>query len=202
MSNLLSEKILKTLGLTGIKTERIEYEIYNDKIIKAISEYNKVKKIIFLDIDGVMNSELDWELKDRETEENRTYNISKRCISNLNYLIERTGAEVVMTSGRRSHSMKDMQKIFEDCGFKGKIISYTPDLRNSSFKVLRGNEILQWIEDNKDYIGCSAYKYNKYVILDDDSDMLYCQKDNFIWIDPYLGLTNTTAYKAKNILNK
>ena len=50
--------------------------------------------------------------------------------------------------------------------------------------VPRGCEIAEYIE--------TTYGYDaevKYVILDDDSDMLLHQQKNFIWIDGYAGLT-------------
>ena len=40
--------------------------------------------------------------------------------------------------------------------------------------------------------------YNNYAIIDDDSDMLLWQKDNFFQTDSYSGLTPTTCYKIKN----
>jgi len=43
--------------------------------------------------------------------------------------------------------------------------------------------------------------FNKYIILDDDSDMLYWQRNNFICIDGGPGLTENVAYKAIRMLN-
>lgn len=44
-------------------------------------------------------------------------------------------------------------------------------------------------------------KESKYVILDDDSDMLYWQRNNFILIDRFVGLTMGNVFQAKKILN-
>ena len=44
---------------------------------------------------------------------------------------------------------------------------------------VRGNEINKWIHDNNDIIG-DYIKFKDYVILDDDNDMLFIQRHNFI----------------------
>jgi len=150
-------------------------------------------KIIFLDIDGVLNCEID-----NPDTRNMRHDISKRCMELLNDLIESTKSKIVISSTwRYSKSTEELQKIFEDHGFKGKIIDRTPRL---GADCLRGNEILKWMKDNDSLIGYHSY-YNKYVILDDDSDMLFWQKDNYINVDGYVGLTRKICYKAAYILN-
>ena len=64
----------------------------------------------------------------------------------------------------------------------------------------RGNEIHQWIDDNRESVG-PYYQFTEYVILDDDSDMLYWQRNNFLLVDRFVGLTNGTVFQAKKILN-
>lgn len=162
-----------------------------------------MKKIIFLDIDGVMNSEVDYLLAeargDLETAKEEAHEISKRCMDLLNELISNTGAEVVISSvWRYGETVESMQAMFDSKGFSGKIIGLTPRLGHGN---LRGNEILQWIKDNESYLGCYS-DFESYVIFDDDSDMLYWQRENFILIDGYTGLTYNKTYKAKYILNK
>jgi len=45
------------------------------------------------------------------------------------------------------------------------------------------------------------HRFRDYVILDDDSDMLYCQRNNFICVDYTTGITSRIIYKIKCILN-
>ena len=52
-----------------------------------------------------------------------------------------------------------------------------------------------------EYINKSGLVQN-YVILDDDSDMLYIQKDHFIKTDTYKGLSEENVQQAIQILNK
>jgi hypothetical protein len=160
-------------------------------------------KIIFLDFDGVMNNEL-WFI-DR-VERKKIYNrdehekdaIDPRCVDFLNKIIEDTGAKVVVSSTwRMGRSKEELQRILEVKGFKGEVVGKTDMLRGEG--CLRGNEIRQWQRDNAELIG--KEDENRYVILDDDSDMLYWQRNNMIIVDPYCGITPRTVYKATKILN-
>jgi len=156
-----------------------------------------MKKIIFLDIDGVLNSEVDFMLNGNKEER---VDIAPRPMKLLNELIEDTGAEVVVSSvWRFGHTVESMQKLLESKGFKGNVVGLTPSYGNG---VVRGNEILKWIKDNDEYLGIPYYNYESYVIFDDDSDMLLWQQFNFIKVDGYIGLTPTNTYKARWILNK
>jgi len=152
-----------------------------------------ITKIIFLDIDGVLNNQL-WyvatkgERADPVTGKRIMDDIDPGSVEFLNMLIEKTGAKVVVSSTwRLGKTVEELQEILNRNGFKGEVIGKTENLRGTG--IVRGNEIFHWIETNENIIGCDSYKYNNYVILDDDSDMLLWQKDNFINTDPYCGLT-------------
>ena len=67
---------------------------------------------------------------------------------------------------------------------------------------VRGNEIHSWIKDNEALTGEAYHDYKNYVILDDDSDMLYWQRNNFVHTSWKKGLTEEEAEKAITILNK
>lgn len=64
---------------------------------------------------------------------------------------------------------------------------------------VRGNEINKWIHDNNDIIG-DYIKFKDYVILDDDNDMLFIQRHNFIQTNPFVGLTDYIMEQAINKL--
>jgi len=157
-----------------------------------------MKKIIFLDIDGVMNNEVMYELN--PAYQQKRNEIDPKCIKHLNDLIKDTSAEVVISSvWRYNMDIEALQTIFNNEGFIGKIIDKTPVLRSEY--TVRGNEILAWIKNNEELLGQPYYNFRNYVIFDDDSDMLYWQKDNFICVDSYSGLTARNVYKATYILN-
>lgn len=159
-------------------------------------------RIIFLDFDGVLNNQL-WYV--RNNGQRGQDDLDPESIGFLNNLIAATDAKVVVTSTwRLGRTVEELQAILDRNGFKGEVIDKTKDMREgeNSHSILRGNEILCWIKDHPVEIGRGYWNYNDYVIFDDDTDMLYWQKDNFIPIDPYVGLTPVGVYRAKQILLK
>ena len=163
-------------------------------------------KLIFLDIDGVLNHEIFY---DERSQDERALtlpyplsDIDPKKVSIINHIIEATGASVVISSTwRKSRTVEELQSLFEQAGFTGKIIGKTPSIYLDRYKVSvpRGLEIEEYLQQ------CFEYDHHKrvtYCIFDDDSDMLLHQKENYFWIDGYYGLTETIAEKAINLLNK
>lgn len=164
-------------------------------------------KILFLDFDGVLNHE-QFYVKRHEADfkgygEHPIREFDFNSVKVLNYIIEQTNAKVVISSTWRiGKSIEELQEILNSVGFKGEIIGKTPNLRSVGDFVYRGNEILKWIKDNEEMIGQPYHEFENYVILDDDSDMLYWQKDNFLLVDRWVGLTMHIANTAIRILNR
>jgi hypothetical protein len=160
-----------------------------------------MNKIIFLDFDGVLNSQL-WYVRTKGSREQD--DLDKEAIEFLNHLIKDTGAKVVVSSTwRLGRTVDELQEILTRNGFIGEVIDKTISMNigKDGDCILRGNEILQWMKAHPEILGCYYSDYKNYVIFDDDSDMLYWQRNNFIQTDPYVGLTPTDIYKAKKILN-
>lgn len=162
-------------------------------------------KIIFLDVDGVLNSHLHFS---KDCDEALTLglaaDIDPDAMGLLNALITDTESKVVITSTwRLNRTVEELQTLFEKRGFTGEIIDKTKDLRVGEDRdcILRGNEILCWMKDNPALLGTSYWEYHNYVILDDDSDMLYWQRNNYLYVDPWCGLTPSVTFRAKKILN-
>lgn len=163
-------------------------------------------KVVFLDIDGVLNSN-DWYTYRYNTctskeidDEYPLKEIDPRGLMYLRTLIQETKAKIVISSSwRHNMDVKKFTELFKKLGFEEEIIDITPDFGYDPFMFAypRGCEILAWIRnfEKKDHV-------ESYVILDDDIDMLYCQKDNFIPIDTTHGLTLKNVLKAIKILNK
>ena len=157
-------------------------------------------KLIFLDIDGVLNNSamaysMDFFklINDIETIHGGA-RLSGVNIRNLNQLTDDTGAKIVISSSWRILSdLDELCDILGNAGVTGEIIDETPILSS-----LRGNEILQYINDNYSW---EEQEKLKFVILDDDSDMLYWQRNNFFWCDPFCGLSPGIVYKATRFLN-
>jgi hypothetical protein len=177
-------------------------------------------KIIFLDIDGVLN--LIPQGRDKFGPIFHTH-----FVDNLRFLIEQTNAKIVISSSWRFNTIKtlgfsqdEMIKYYENNTFDimvdglefcqelwkfrnlpGEIIAITPHIDMCK----RGLEIQEWLDKNKDSV-------SNYVILDDDTDMLDSQMMNFVQtsensdhedcIDIGYGLTKICANKAIEILNR
>jgi hypothetical protein len=181
-------------------------------------------KLIFLDVDGVLNNETHFKSEeylaqskvcndyhksgDKETAKS-LYDKSmfcKRNIELLNKLIKDTGAKIVVSSSwRKGRTVDELDSLLESVGIEADVIDKTPTLHfagleDYAYSVPRGCEIKAWIETNKSILNSKVSKL-RYVILDDDSDMLYWQRNKFIQTDPYSGLTRTDVFKAKQILN-
>ena len=161
-----------------------------------------MKKFIFLDIDGVLNHQLFYQEKtqsERFKEVGLPYcDLDPKKIELLNSLIELTGAQVVISSTwRMRRTVEELQSILEWGGFVGTVIAKTPNLSYSKSwdSVPRGAEIQVWLDNTvkEDY---------RYVIFDDDSDMLLSQRESFFHVDGYCGLTPNIIYKASRYLNK
>lgn len=124
-----------------------------------------MRRIIFLDFDGVLNSH-PGKLTVRETPEGLA--LCPENIACLNHLIENTGAEVVVSSQwREGREPQELQDILDRCGFQGTIAGKTPDLTQKTPGGLllarpRGDEIQAWL----DIAGEVSF-----VILDDEGGM-------------------------------
>lgn len=161
-------------------------------------------KIIFLDIDGVLNCEsaykqgecqyVEWIWEDGRKDNHQAFcSWSKEWI---NKLIEESGASIVISSTWRSSGIEWLKRVWEIEGMSGEIIGVTKVLRNSdlNYTIPRGCEIEKWLEDNDFYhINWSREEQDKviemsgienYLIIDDDSDMLYSQRNHFVHVLP------------------
>lgn len=167
-----------------------------------------MRNVIFLDIDGVLNSELHYvanhadQIKaDQEgsREAYTDYHFCKERIKWLNELCSETDSVVVVSSTWRGDGLKEMKKVFERNGATFKVLDITPycECRN------RGCEISKWLEDNTNtYFDVSYFDFHRYAIIDDDGDMLLPQAPHFFQTDNYIGLTPNICYRVKRFLKK
>jgi hypothetical protein len=158
-------------------------------------------KVIFLDIDGVMNSR-NGEIQKHDLllekygdsekipwwESIQLDSPAPNHIEQLNRIVEETNAVVVISSSWRENMSSLMwNRFFCALGFKGEIIGETPRCYNR-----RGIEIETWIKKHDNV--------QSFVILDDDDDMEpYMNK--LVLCNNCTGLTNVEAEKAIKILN-
>jgi hypothetical protein len=161
-------------------------------------------KIIFLDIDGVLNCEdayrggeckyIEWINQYGDPDHHQSF-----CSWNkewLNKLIEESGAKIVVSSTWRRSGIEWLKRVWEIEGMSGEIIGVTSVLRNSSldYTIPRGCEIDKWLADAGFYhINWDREQQDtvieksgieNYIIIDDDSDMLYKHRNHFVHVLP------------------
>ena len=136
-------------------------------------------KVIFLDIDGVLNT-----LKTLQRH-NGFIGMSPILVRRFNKLAKDTGARVVLSSTWRHD--KNWRRVMKKNGLDMRFLGRTKELRG----LIRGHEIQEWL---------GRHDVEKYVILDDDTDMLPDQipfKTDF-----YVGgLTKEICDMVKGYLN-
>jgi len=163
-------------------------------------------KILFLDIDGVMNS-LDnaYSLSSLWRFDNKKYKswdqfgqlFDERCVRWYTWIIEKTNCKIVISSSWRKSGIKTMKLIWESRNLIGEIIDVTPDnCGEKDFyddnKTERGYEIQQWLDLHSEV--------TNYCIVDDNDDMLENQLPFFVKTGKY-GLDYKSSHEVVNILN-
>jgi len=165
-------------------------------------------KIIFLDIDGVLNGH-QYAKKDQVS--SRTgklqaptgiFGIVPSRVALLNQIVERTGAKVVVSSTWRRMPMPviALQAWLDVAGFRGQVIATTPILDGEG----RGREIDWWIvrlNRTAKVYGPPVERCESFVILDDDSDMVP-HMDRLVQTEMYFGLKPEHVERAVALLGR
>ncbi len=152
-------------------------------------------KIIFLDIDGVLNS--DEYFRKRTKKDSILDHLDIEIARKLQKIVDATDAKIVLSSTWRFNYYDKLKEWFKENNFTIEIIDKT---KRGCSDCVRGNEIRSWLKENVKQGGPEVEKVN-YVILDDDNDMLLWQKDYFINTDNKYGLTDSDVDKAIELLN-
>lgn len=156
-------------------------------------------KIIFLDIDGVLNNEDSDIVYLPPTSHCSGGFYCPELVTLFNTIVEETQAKIVLSSTwRLGLSIKQVQELLQEMGISGEVVGVTDHIWDRH--IFRGNEIYKWIRDNESLIG-KYYDYTDYLILDDDSDMLYWQRNNFVQTNGLKGLTESNVMESIAILN-
>lgn len=153
-------------------------------------------KILFLDFDGVMDSESYIKiLKKQGKPLNDKYGtiFDPICVKNLKHITDQTGASIVVTSlWKRIMSYGDIVELWGYRELPGFVAGVTPNLGKS---LNRGDEIDAWLEECRTDI--------QYVIIDDLRAKFFKehQLPRLLKVDPIGGLDEDTAERAIELLN-
>lgn len=144
----------------------------------------KPRNIIFLDIDGVLN-----------TVESLSNNVGimPEKVLLLQNIASRTNASIVISSDwKHSFTLLEISKILYCAGLVGiEILGFTPN--DSHLDSLRGENVDGYLEE---------YDYDNYVILDDLSEHNFYdhQIENLVVTDERMGLTYNSVEIAVGVL--
>lgn len=153
-------------------------------------------KLIFLDIDGVLDSYQSH------------YKLDPPLFDNLGNILKRTGAMIVVSSSWRCDNVPDTVAFMTDSDnpcvgsnpfpFTDKIVGVTPILYTVvdgeiDRPATRGEEIAAYLK---------GHPCDNYVILDDCDEMLPEQWPHLVLVNDEFGLSDADAEKAVGILDR
>jgi hypothetical protein len=167
-------------------------------------------RVIFLDFDGVLNSEASFRYETRLRKAGKAKGpvnetLCNVCTSNLQVILDRfPEVKIVISSTWRElfelEWLKEHLKKYRVDG--DRVIDKTPSLYQPSTnpysvaqeRTPRGNEIKDWLDRHPEVTG--------YVILDDNSDMLPDQRQHFVQTDWLTGMTLYHVNEAIDVLHR
>ena len=170
------------------------------------------KKVIFLDIDGCLNSDKWYQNVDGRNPGNlngEEGDLDPECINRIIKICNETGAKVVISSDWRISWYGTIIRLGRMGLTEDYIIDKTPeyiwkclskhdyfmDDYEEKFEYSRGAEVKGWLDKHPEI--------ENYVIIDDRCDFTEEQKQNhFVHIDAMWGITDDHVIKAINILDE
>lgn len=185
--------------------ERIEiqenfYILNKERLVRRKMWRNGPRKVIFLDIDGVLNTDSGGP------------KIEEQFVKRLAHIVQETGAEIILSSSWRLCYARcvDAEQDYMDDGvallletlekYQLQITGMTPDMASGAYA--RPLEIRTWLQEQADT--------ERFVILDDETFWVWNWLADYFVCTAHLneknkyeyGLTDKDAEKAIRILNR
>ena len=156
-----------------------------------------MKKIIFLDFDGVL-------VTDRGQQSHLATNGTLRdehgalfdpeCVKCLKEIIDSTDAEIVVTSTwKMEMGLDGIRQMWSDRDLPGKVIGVTPDID----PIHRGDEIAAWLD--------TCDEDCRYAIIDDTPFTDFFREEqlpHLFKVDERIGIDEETCYNLRTQLKK
>lgn len=145
-------------------------------------------KIIFLDIDGVLNSEIYYRSVDRTAKDWSRFDPT--AVDLIKKLVNEFFAQIVISSTWRFGAVQLLNSELKKSG----LIKYlhkdwkTPQ----GYPPSKGKEIKEWLDQHTNI--------SEYVIIDDDESILEEQKSRFVKTDLMNGMKEKHYARAREIL--
>jgi hypothetical protein len=154
-------------------------------------------KVLFLDIDGVLNSVSFSKKTIRRSLICDPDSLDpEACLRLQNFIKSHEDLVIVISSTwRKFYSLEELKNLLQEKGIdSSKIIEYTPVLHGQ----IRGTEIRQWLDSQ---FLKSNFPVSHIAILDDDSDMGDL-KDYLVQTNVEFGLQDCNLLELEEILKK
>lgn len=165
-------------------------------------------KYLFLDFDGVLNTEFYQDLLMSQVEPCRDKHgpfFDPLAVEQLKRVIDSTHADIVIESSWKYLGLEAMQDMWKDRQLPGRVIDITPSIVSASWsssidifsldvRQSKGIEIDFWLFEN-------TVADARYVIIDDEYVILDSQLPHLILTNPFDGLTELLADRAIALLN-
>lgn len=160
-----------------------------------------MKSVLFLDVDGVLNSR-DYMKNRRHITRPTGHAIDAVTVPRLNAVTDRTGAKIVISSSwRLGFELPRLADILKTHGVTGEIVGKTPRLLEEIGKLDdgspscrsrdRGHEIQAWLDEHPEVTA--------FAIVDDNSDMAHL-KDRLVQTSWETGLLDEHVERLVEML--
>ena len=167
-------------------------------------------KIVFLDFDGVLNTEYYQNLlcyQGLAYQDEYGALFDPEATMQLKRIVDATNAKIIIESSWKFLGLEAMAEMWSERQLPGQVIDITSSSVSDQLLLTanlddidpamghcKGMEIASWLADNA---GPDA----RYVIIDDEYVILDSQVPHLILTNPYDGITEELADKAISILN-
>jgi hypothetical protein len=159
-------------------------------------------KVLFLDIDGVLNSAEWYGRRPRELRDlpNTDHNvglceIDPEAVARLGRIVDATGARIVISSTwRRVFRLPTIRLLLAERGLRAEVVGVTPDLGGVAM-LGRGEEIRAWLAAHPDVTA--------FAVLDDNDEM-DAVREAFVptWLDGEDGLADEHVERVIALLGR
>ena len=151
-----------------------------------------MEKYIFLDFDGVLNTPKG--------------KFDQKAIGKLRRLLERCDAKVIISSTWRLQGVEYIRQLWKEYHLPGEVTDLTPSCNSITFCSADGTKEWQCLHETKgleiaEWLRLNAKEPYRYVILDDEEDILFNQREHLVKVDGSKGLNKADVRVAIQILN-
>lgn len=161
-------------------------------------------KILFLDFDGVLNTQRWREHEGKNAIIDRFgYSFDPESVANLAKIVHHPDVGVVISSSWKCLGLEEMKSLWEERKMPGELVDITPSENRRDIICQATPEEIRWLTSKGHEISLWLSLHDnitRYAIVDDEAIMLPEQQSHFVRISPIVGVTNEDVTKIMRIL--